>query len=364
MRQYNVEIFDRDMNYVSNTSCEDASIKEDYLDPEKYSVELYDVNPRINYFIHFQSDELDHIGIIESYEEKANKLTKVSVSELASLFDVDVIEDVSKIGVGTMEEYIKDWIEKLFIDGDTEMRLPLDITISSTTPDWLIEYECINEPDEDEPEPTMRACELTLFDDIILPAFNKYQIVLDYSIDLNRKRIHIDIGKNTAAPMVIESDMTNILDKKVIIRKAAKQTNLVIVYDEEDYTRSVTYYLHPDGSFDKNNRDRVSPVLYSVESTKKETEDETVVKTFEEAALEKASDIFGKNKYTNLIELEMFRDDSLINPDTLKVGQVVKVISNGIIYDSILTAREIKETTKLIFGTIRLELTKILKGRT
>ena len=47
----------------------------------------------------------------------------------------------------------------------------------------------------------------------------------------------------------------------------------------------------------------------------------------------------------------------------MKIGQVVHVIGNGISYETVLTAREIEETTTLIFGFIRLELTKILKGR-
>ena len=65
--------------------------------------------------------------------------------------------------------------------------------------------------------------------------------------------------------------------------------------------------------------------------------------------------------YSNLIELTMLNDDSLVKPDTLHFGQVVKVLTDGVSYTSILTGRERGKCTKLIFGTVRLDLTKILR---
>ncbi len=89
----------------------------------------------------------------------------------------------------------------------------------------------------------------------------------------------------------------------------------------------------------------------------------TALSIFIEKAHDKAYQTFSKNKYDNLIELEMAIDDDLINPMALKTGQVVNIISEGVSYTSILSGREIEDTTTLIFGTIRLELTKTLKGR-
>ena len=74
-----------------------------------------------------------------------------------------------------------------------------------------------------------------------------------------------------------------------------------------------------------------------------------------------AAEVFGSIEYNNLIELEMLNDDSLVNPYNLEVGQVVNVISDGASYNSILTGRKIGQTTTLIFGTVRLDLTKRLK---
>lgn len=367
MRPYSIEIFDREMNYLANTVCENIKYKSDYLDPERYKVELAGVSGVLtNSFIHIFKDSEDYIGIVSQINEQADGTTSVTVEELASLFDLDILINVNDFDY-SFEDYIKKWITDLFISGDTSMRLPLTVTTSSQTEDWFINYEVKNEPREDEPEPTVKVAELNLLDDIIIPAFTQYQIRLEYAVDLNTKQITIDIGKNTADPIVIESDLENVISKNVIIKKASRQTNKVIVYNSEDYTESITYYLHPDDSFDTEDEDRIIPVSYKILEAKEEREDvegvETVTKTFEEASLEKAEATFTKNKYTNLIELEVFNDDDLIRPTELKVGQVVSVISDGVAYSSILTGRSISETTELIFGTIRLELTKIMKGR-
>lgn len=73
--------------------------------------------------------------------------------------------------------------------------------------------------------------------------------------------------------------------------------------------------------------------------------------------------IFSQNDYNSLIELTFMRDDTLANPLTLEVGKKVNVIHKGRTYESILTGKKVtSEHVKLIFGKVRLELTKILKG--
>ena len=75
-----------------------------------------------------------------------------------------------------------------------------------------------------------------------------------------------------------------------------------------------------------------------------------------------AKKVFKTSKYQNLIELTTSPDDSMIKPLEMPIGQVVNIIHDGTSYNSILSGREIQKNglVKLIFGTIRLELTKIL----
>ena len=84
-------------------------------------------------------------------------------------------------------------------------------------------------------------------------------------------------------------------------------------------------------------------------------------KTFAQAAASQAAEVFGEKKYNNLIELEVCHDDSMIDPKHIKIGQMVSIIHDGVSYGSILSGKTIRETTKLTFGCIRLDLTKIIK---
>lgn len=72
---------------------------------------------------------------------------------------------------------------------------------------------------------------------------------------------------------------------------------------------------------------------------------------------------FTKSKYQNLIEFSLLPDDPILEPTELREGQVVEVIHEGASYNSILTGWKIaRGLIRLTFGTIRLELTKIIKG--
>ena len=70
---------------------------------------------------------------------------------------------------------------------------------------------------------------------------------------------------------------------------------------------------------------------------------------------------FANLSYSNLIELTMMNGDALVKPEELEFGQVADIISDGQSYRSILTGRERGRNTKLVFGTVRLDLTKILR---
>ena len=83
--------------------------------------------------------------------------------------------------------------------------------------------------------------------------------------------------------------------------------------------------------------------------------------SFESAAISAAHNKFANLSYSNLIELTMMNGDALVKPEELEFGQVADIISDGESYRSILTGRERGKNTKLVFGTVRLDLTKILR---
>ena len=61
-------------------------------------------------------------------------------------------------------------------------------------------------------------------------------------------------------------------------------------------------------------------------------------------------------QYLNQIRKTLCRKESIADQ-----WQEVEIISDGVAYRSILTGRERGKNTKLVFGTVRLDLTKILR---
>lgn len=461
MKQFNVEIFDEEFNYLFNACVDTVKYKEDYLDPEKAKVILAcDNTIDSNSILRMKRDGEEYVGIVSDVKSKDDGTTEVTFTSVEALFDRDIIIDVDAI-TGTMEEYIKARIDELYVtNSDTSQRLPINVTAVTSTSSWAFDYDIENEPDEDEEAPETLVAFINILDDLIIPGFTKYGIVLQWEFDFNNKVININITKNTADEITIESDLPNIIDRTITIRKVKKRINKVNIWNSQDFERTTTYYLHSDDTFDTTDSDRVTPVNYknlkvsasnnakciksktselksdyskiksynSMDPSERTDEDienaqlmmadinefmafgwtynssdnliydadsivvgdetwsgddefeaaivawadteaaatygeETALEVFTEKAYQKAYSTFSKNKYDNLIELEVALDDDMLNPTSLEIGQIVNVISEGNSYNSILSGREINDTVTLIFGTIRLELTKTLKGR-
>lgn len=460
MSLYNVEIFDQDFNFIENTTVETVKYKEDYLDPEKSKVTLV-VSPAVqrNYFIRLYGSGEEFTGIISEVKAKDDGTREITFTSVESLFDRDQLIYVDEIS-GTMENYIKARIEELYVtNADTYQRMPITVTTSSSTQNWDIDYKVENEKEEGEER---EVAFINLLDDLIIPAFNNYDIVLTCSINVATKTVTVDVGVNADDSITIEADLPNVVDKEITIRRFKKRTNKVQIWNKKDFTRTVTYYLHSDDTFDTDgSTDRLTPVSYKdttvstdnnqtcidkqvkqlkkdystvkkynkidpAERTQEDIDEATVAMTevntymsfgwtfnvsdsliydadsivvgdeqwgdegdefeadieawaetvpaqeygeevaaglFSDKAYNKALSTFSKNKYDNLIEIEVAVDDDRVQPLSMKIGQHVSVVTEGMAYTTILSGREINNTATLIFGTIRLELTKMLKGR-
>ena len=155
----------------------------------------------------------------------------------------------------------------------------------------------------------------------------------------------------------IEADLPNVIEKSIIVNETTEDMNKLVIYDQADLTTNVIYYKHPDGSYDTTDDDRITPVIYGITSVSVAEGD-----TFADVAQDAADKQFDTDTYSNLIEITVQNEDEIVLPQTLTIGQTVNVISNGTSYSSILTGVERSNKTKLIFGTIRLDLTKIIKG--
>lgn len=339
MKPFNVEIFDRAFNFKENTEIDPFDFAYDYLSPENNTVELRDVTPEIDDYIKLTNDEVVYFGIVSEMDKKKNGITSVTFKDAMSLFDVTIVIDKDEM-TGTLEDYIAARISELYISNtDTAMNIGATVRTETSTNDWQLDIETMEE------DTTL--CEVNLFDDIILPAFKAYEVIIKSAFNLGTKKIDFVITKNTAADVTIEADLPAVIEKQITVRKSRAQTNKLTVYNKDDWSAApIVYYLHPDGTFSTEDTDRITPVKW----------DYSVI-TSGESAEEEAERVFAEEKYNNLITL------TIVKPPAIEIGQHVNVISDGTIYKTILTGREENKTVKLIFGNIRMSIIKIMKGR-
>ena len=115
-----------------------------------------------------------------------------------------------------------------------------------------------------------------------------------------------------------------------------------------------SYYLHPDGSVDDQDADRITPVFWTLGKLENS-------ETWDADALAQAVEALTPEQYDNEIRLTLRRDDKLVTPETLPIGTEATIYIGGQAYRSLLTGREWDgDTHCLVFGKVRVDLTKKL----
>ena len=368
MKPYNVEIFDQDFSLIAHTNINDIQINEDYLAPETNSISIYaDAAVVPGQYIRIVRDDFDMFGIItETADGMDDKvLMDVTFAPFSALLNIQILFDTTLQGSSTpMETVLSNYVSSYLIsNADTAQNVTgLSISSTSTTNDWTFEIAPDEEYDEETGFGGVYAI-VNLYYDLFLPAFLKYDVKLDIAINPQAKTITASIGKESGTTF-IEADLPNIFQKNIIVMATQQTVNKLVIYNTQDYTEFLTYFLHTDYTYDTTDADRITPVIYEIATTAPTEGDGTPEDpgtTFAEEAQIVADGVFANIEFENLIELDMMSDDEMINPAGMKIGQTVTVLSNGVEYNSVLTGRQIGETTKLIFGFMRLELTKQIK---
>lgn len=354
MKPYNIEIFTRDFSMVTNTNVNEVIYKEDYLSSDENSVTVLGVSgaEKQNY-IRISRNGEEYAGVITEVAygtDSSKQLQTISYKPLMELLNTAVLFDTNLQGTGSMEQFICDRITELFITNEDELQnIPgLVVTAISQTTDWGLHitpsdkgghYNIVN-----------------LLNSVIVPAMEKYSILIKVKLDVQNKAVIMSVGRVAQGVITIESDLPNIIKKSVTIKHVSADVNKLILLDASDYVTKKVYYLHSDLSYDTKDEDRRIPVVCEMKSL---SYDEG--SSFNSAAISEAYNTFANLSYSNLIELTMMNGDSLVKPEQMEFGQVVDIISDGVSYRSILTGRERGKETVLIFGTVRLDLTKILR---
>lgn len=362
MRPYNVEVFSRDFTLRHHTNVNYVNIEEDYLSPQNNNLTLLIGDGIIiegDYIWITRSDTTEkYFGVVTAVNVVSPLEVKVSFTTfLNGIFETRILFDTDLQGQGTLESALASIITANWIStSDNTERIPgLSCTTTSSTSSWGFNLKSEKEK--------MHHCIINFYDSIIAPAMKKYRIRMVAVPNFQTKSITLSIGTNADDVFLIDADLPNVLERQITIMETDDTTNKLVVYNKEDYSQSRTYYLHPDGTYNMTNNNRIFPVVRMIKSTEAEyNTDDTVKKSFATMADEEAADLFGGISYNNNIELKVLKDDALIHPLTMGIGQRVIIYNQGKSHNSILTATKIEDNiVTLTFGTIRLDLTKLIR---
>ena len=355
MQPYNIEIFDTSFNLIQHYNSGVIDYKFDYLSTVENSVLVaFDDNVKKGDYIRLVNDTDDYFGYITAIQvnESVQGFSEIRFKPFISLFDSSILFNTTLQGSGTsLEQAIANYITAYWINNsDTSQNIyGLTVSVISVTSGWTFHIT----PDVS----GLTKAIVNFMSSIVRRALTKYQVGLYVTPDFQNKAINVAIGIKDASTFNIEADLPSVMEKSIILNETTEDTNKLVIYDQADLATTIIYYKHPDGSYNTSNTDRIEPVKYAMTSVAVASGD-----TFAHAAQDAANKQFDVDSYNNLIELTVQNDDSLVNPQNISIGQAVNVITNGASYTSILTGIERSSKTKLTFGSIRLDLTKILKG--
>ena len=349
---YNVEIFNRNYELLQHYNVDSVDYKFDYMSLSETVICIpFTNNVSIGDYIRVQNDSHEFSGYITrlSVDETLEGFTNVAFKPFLGLFDVDVMFTVADQGSDPLEDTLSDYIKAYFVNNsDTSQNIyGLEVETISSTASWTFFLE--------ESEQGTGKTIVNLLS-VIRSALTKYNVAVYITPNFETKKLHVEIGDKQLSSFTIEADLPSVIKRAVTVNENKSDVNKLIVYAQSNMTTSQIYYLHPDGTYDTTNSNRITPVIYEIQ-----TVSVSGSQTFVGEAQKAADKLFGNNKKENLIEITIQQDNKMVNPDDLEIGQAVTVITNGKAYVSIFTGYEIKDVTKLIFGTIRLDLTKILK---
>lgn len=352
MQVYNVEIYDSTLSCIYHTNIETVSYAFDYLSMKEntINIELTNVITKGNY-IRLENGINSYFGIVTAIDKTENELI-VGYKPFTYHFCTNCIFDTDLQGSNTsLETTIKNQIISNFVNNsDTLQNISIlgEITTTSSTTSWGFNLKSDKE--------NMHITIVSLYDVILTRAFSKYGVVVNVIPNFSTRKVNLEIGKVDSASKTIEAALPNVLSKSIVIRESNNDINKAVMVNTSNYSNRITYYLHPNGTFNTTNNNRITPVISKYIGV-----DVKEGKTFTQAAAAQAVSTFGSIQYSNLIELEVLNDDTLVNPKGLEIGQTVNVIYKGVSYSSILSAYKVGLTTLLTFGSIRLDLSKLLK---
>ena len=372
---YNVEIFDRDFNFIHNYTIMQPTYAYDYLSPQENTITIsYNKNVKIGQYVRIFNASRKYEGVISATQVISDGFMDVKYKPLISMLShIMFLNDLTQSG-GTyakaLEDVLKDEITNFYVNGITSypygnaaFQYPADnlqkitgLTVSklTTTSFWTLGLDG-NVNDTNGYKTNWWAGDIM---DLIVDAMKVYKIGVYMSLDVVNKKVYCQIGiKNASTVRRIETDLPNVLNRNVVLSDVTDAPNKVMMYWETayDYTTKRIFYRHSDNSWSSTNTDRLTPVIEDVWYLG----NTPGTATTEEATVEELKGKYKVTENTNLIELTM-----VVGDDTyagLQIGDIVEVIVDDNVYQSMFTGYKESDTMVLTFGMLRMDLTKIIR---
>ena len=349
MSQFNVEFFDRQLNYVHHDIIDDDfEIDNDFLSPNTSEIRIKKTDKvLVPGFIHLGGDFIFD-GMVDSVSQEEDE-TVVTIKPLICLFDSNVtINAALQKTSNVLETYIRDRILSFWGSScdDTLQRLPITVATVSSTTNWTLDLK----PRKDDGVRNWNIA--NMLNDVICPAFERYGIVVNGNINFSTGVIAFTVGKNNDY-MIIDADNPMIKITEFVGNKMDGEVNKLYLLDNDEYGNIITYYLHPNGTYNTTNSNRITPVVFDMVDVTYGNDS-----SFAASAADQADSVFGKVKYKNYVEFETQLNDQLVKPYEIKIGSKATIYHDGSKVNTMLTGIKYGEYATLTFGTVRFDYTK------
>lgn len=335
---YKLEIFTDQMEFCSAALIDKQPIDLDFLAYDAYTITSKAIPCKKGYFTHItDGGSLVADGVISDVQPGTGTVD-ISIRPLQALFDVEVFASPIPDAVTWLEQQIT---EQFIQNADELQNRPVQLSAHARTAAPLaVEGE------------TVRLL------DVMAAALTTYGIVCTCYLDMAKRVVQVSIAAVTEM-VTLEADLPNVLDKSITLGDSYGAANKAYirkaVEDEAGnttYPQTAVFYLHPNGTIDNNDTDRIVPVFWVMKNVKDS-------ETWEQDALEAATEELAPQQYDNEIILTYRAGDGLAHPENIPVGAQARILTGGEAYTSILTGRTIGVgTVELTFGRVRVALTK------
>lgn len=356
MTRYRIDVFDKAFNLISYAAVSEKTIRVDYLVNDASMLMIPQiVEAYVNNYIAVRQNGVIYLSGIISDVVYDHGQTTISFISFMSLLDVEVQVNPTVFNSTPAEQWLRTKLLELYAGSDTYQNLTgfsCSYTSSTIIP---MEYEL-------DSDGKVELSSLNLFS-FAQDLLTKHDIIVKWAVDFANKTIHADIGKiNNSDVWTIKLGLADTPEYTIDIHSIEGDFNKIKYFNEANFSNTVTYYLHTDGTVSTNaTTGRLTPVKY-IEKTAKADTTAGATKTFEQVALIDAQSTMLNTNFDHEIIVTFNTDSKILSMG--EIGQVYRLITpDGVTYNSILTGYEQinAKFLRLVFGYVRTNLTTILK---